>query len=512
MRYRASALAPLVLAAQAVAAQAVERTDTPRGGALRVTFAPHTQVWEQLYTPLGREPLGAGLRGDSAAAFIPSIARLQQDVQALTGIAGYVASLGRELLAVRAERRIMPIGFEYGVTSRLSVGFSVPIVRVNVREGYRQHPEGANIGLVAQDREDSLRYTTFIGNLGTAMTRLQDSIASGAYGCPGSPGCARATAVLSQGQLLLQALDSAVFGSGSHYLPIAGSDAGLALSTVVSGLQRTLVDTFSITAFATDSLLLPTAAAVAPGDVANVLASRTAGLNLAPYSGTPRRLRFFTGDVEVTGKYRLFSGAAYAAAAQVIVRLPTGHQDSPNDPFDIATGDHQTDIEGRFTGELTLWRRIWLNVALRGARQMAGERGRRVGPADQPFLPATTLAQLRWDPGDFVAIDFAPLYRFSPSFGAGLTVGYYRQQQDHYSFRSPQDSVVVATQMGGPVDLGVLEAGTAIRQARLGFALTYAGPRLEGGLSVDRTVSGAGGRVPVATQFRIVIRQTILLF
>ena len=52
----------------------------------------------------------------------------------------------------------------------------------------------------------------------------------------------------------------------------------------------------------------------------------------------------------------------------------------------------------------------------------------------------------------------------------------------------------------------------AVHQTRVGFAVTYAGPRLEGGLSLDRTVSGSGGPVPVATQFRIVIRQTIVLF
>lgn len=510
MRHYPLLFAPLLFAGRPAAAQAVDRTDTPRGGALRISFTPQTQVWEQLYTPLGRQPLGAGLSGDSAAAVVPSIARLQQDVQALTGIAGYVASLGRDLLAVRAERRIMPIGFEYGITSRLSVGFTIPIVRVNVREGYRQQPEGANIGLVSQ--EDSLGFTAFFTNLGTALTRLQDSISSGAYGCPASPECARATAVLSQGQLLQQTLDSAVHGSGSHYLPVAGSTAGQALSTVVAGLQRALADTFSITAFTSDSLLLPALAIVSPGDVESLLEARTNGLDLSPYTGTPRRLRFFTGDVEVTGKYRFLSGATYAAAAQVIIRLPTGHQDSPNDPFDIATGDHQTDVEGRFTGELTLLRRIWLNVAARAGNQFVGDRARRVGPADQPFLPATTLAQLRWDPGDYVAVDFAPLYRFSPTFAAGLTAGYYRQRRDHYTFRSPQDSVALATQIGAPVDLSVLEDGTGIRHTSVGFAVTYAGPRLEGGLSVERTVSGAGGRVPVATLFRIVIRQTILLF
>jgi hypothetical protein len=494
-----------------LAAQAVERTDTPRRGALRVTFDPHIVVWEQEYTRVGRQSIGAALSGDSAAPVLPSVARLQQDVRALTGIAGYVASLGHELLAVRADRRVMPIGFEYGVTPRLSIGITVPIVRVNVREGFRQRPLGGNIGLVPGEHEDSLLYNAFLSHLGTAMAQLQDSIDAGAYGCP-SAACTRANEVLTQGQALLQALDTAVHGAGTLYLPLAGSAAGLALTGVVAALQRALVDTFLVTPFALDTFLLPASATVAGSDVASLLAARTNGLDLAPYLGTPRRLRFFSGDVEVTAKYRFVSRAAYAAAAQLVVRLPTGHQDSPNDPFDIATGDHQTDLEGRLTGELTLWGRIWLNVSLRGALQLTGDRERRVGPVDQLFLPATTLARLRWDPGDYAAVDFAPMYRFSRNFAAGMTAAYSTQGRDRYAFLSPQDSVTLATQMGGPVGLAVLEPGTAIRRARLGFAVTYSGPRLEGGFSVERTVSGAGGPVPVATVFRIVMRQTILLF
>jgi hypothetical protein len=216
--------------------------------------------------------------------------------------------------------------------------------------------------------------------------------------------------------------------------------------------------------------------------------------------------------VELAARYRLFSGAAFAATAAVVVRLPTGHQDSPNDPFDVATGDHQTDVEGRLISELTLWRRLWLNLSLRGARQLPGQRERRIGPVTDPFLPAGTLARLRWDPGDYVAVDAAPLYRFSRLFAAGLTFGVYRQGQDRYAFLSPTDSSAVAARAGGPVSPAVLEPGTAIRLTRLGVAATFSGPRLEGGFSVERTISGAGGPVPVATVFRIVMRQTILLF
>jgi len=53
---------------------------------------------------------------------------------------------------------------------------------------------------------------------------------------------------------------------------------------------------------------------------------------------------------------------------------------------------------------------------------------------------------------------------------------------------------------------GVLDAGTALRWTRLGVAMTYATADLEGSFSVEQTVSGSGGLVPVATVFRIVMR------
>jgi hypothetical protein len=496
-------------------AQAVERTDTPRGGTLRVTFDPRIMTWDRQYAPGGAQGIGAVFGGDSIAAALPSVVRLQQDVRALTGLAGYVASLGHELLAIRAERRVMPIRLEYGITDRLSVGVTVPIVRVEVREGYQQSPPGANLGAVSQAAADSARYQTFFNDLDAALGALGDSIAAGAYGCPGSPACLQAQALLAQGQMTRSTLGRAVYGTpdtAAQYLPLETSEAGQRVTAVVDALSRTLADSFNIDAFSQDTFLLPTTPLSASA-VAALYADRTGGLDLSPYGGkTLRRLRFFPGDVEVAAKYRFLVRRDYAGAARVLVRLPTGHQDSPNDPFDLSTGDHQLDLEGTLTQELTLWTRLWLNLSIRAGRQFSGQRERRVGPIDKLFLPATTLARLRWDPGDYIAVDFAPMYRFSPRFAAGVTAAYYTQQRDRYSFLSPQDSIALSGLVGGPVSAGVLDAGTGIRQARLGVAVTYVGPRLEGGFSLERTVSGAGGLVPVATVFRIVLRQSILLF
>jgi len=227
---------------------------------------------------------------------------------------------------------------------------------------------------------------------------------------------------------------------------------------------------------------------------------------LEPVVGTSRREHFFAGDVEVSGKYRVLESRNYALSGAVVVRLPTGHQDSPNNLFDLSTGDHQTDIEVQVAQELTVFDRVWLNALVRAGRQQPGTRERRVGPQSVLLIPHAALATLNWDPGDYLAIDVAPMLRVSKVFGVGFTAGYWTQQRDRYTYRSPQDSIAVATRLGAPVSAAVLDAGTGLRWARLGFAMTYAASGMEGSLSIEQTVSGSGGRVPVATVFRIVMR------
>jgi hypothetical protein len=227
----------------------------------------------------------------------------------------------------------------------------------------------------------------------------------------------------------------------------------------------------------------------------------------APLANTRRGLHYFPGDAELQAKIRLVPGRGpYAAAAQLVVRLPTGHLDSPRDLFDLPTGDHQTDLELGIVQELTLARLIWLNVSVRGGRQRPGTRVRRVAPQTTPLVPRVATAALVWDPGDYAAVDVAPLLRLSGSFGVGLTLGYWTTKRDRYTYRSAQDSIAVATRLGAPAPASLLDGGTAERRLRLGAAVTYVGPNGEGGLSIEQTVSGAGASVPAGTVFRIVLR------
>ena len=245
----------------------------------------------------------------------------------------------------------------------------------------------------------------------------------------------------------------------------------------------------------------------APGAAArldSILSDTTYGFG--PIHGTSRRRRFFVGDVEVNAKYRVIESHNYALSGTIVVRLPTGHQDSPNHLFDLSTGDHQTDIELQVAQDVTWFDRLSLNALVRAGRQQPGTRERRVGPQSVLLIPHAALAMLNWDPGDYLGVDIAPMLRFGKDFAVGFTAGYWTQTRDRYTYRSTQDSLDVATRLGSPVSAAVLDAGTALRWTRLGVAMTYVSSDVEGSFSVEQTVSGSGGLVPVATIFRIVMR------
>src|SRR2546422_11270806 len=79
-------VSPALTGGAMLAAQAVERTDGPARGVLRVTFDPRIMTWNDQFTDAGRMKLGAGLTGDTIGGrYIPGGAQLEEDVRAVIG-------------------------------------------------------------------------------------------------------------------------------------------------------------------------------------------------------------------------------------------------------------------------------------------------------------------------------------------------------------------------------------------------------------------------------------------
>jgi hypothetical protein len=506
-------VSPLVALAAAVtlSAQAVERTDVPAPGRLRLSFDPKIEAWDDAFWSGTRRPLGWLLTGDSVGGTIPAVSRLQQDVRTAGALPGFIASLGRGALVVRAERRTLPLTLDYGITKRLAVGFMVPLVRVRVREHFRLDSATANLG--ANPRwADAAAFTAFFTEFDSTLARLDQNIQTGHYGCPGSPACIAAQALLAQGQSVRQALHDASYGPGAGgyapFLPTDSSDGGKAIAASVAQIQQQLASD-TVPGFTT-GFLLPNQR-LDGGTFESLLEDESVGFGSHVFEDTPKFYQWWLGDVELSATYRAVVTRHYIAAVSGVLRLPTGHQDSPRDPFDLGSGDHQRDLEARLTQELILGR-LWLNLSLRGAQQAAGTRSRLVAAPTAFLAPLAADAALRWDPGDYVAADVAPMYRFNRFFAVGVTAGFYTKGRDSYTFQTAQDSVDLETRLGAPASAAILDAGTAMRYTRLGVTATYAGPLLDGGISIERTASGAGWDVPAATVFRLVMRTSRRLF
>src|SRR5438309_533469 len=128
-----------------LAAQAVERTDVPARGVLRVTFDPRIMTWNDEFTAAGRLKLGAPLTGDTVGGrYIPVVARLEQNVRG----AGQLGALAWR--ARCAARRRVRCGAD-----RLAV----PAARhVDRRPGHRQRGRADPAGLGLDIRDRRVRY------------------------------------------------------------------------------------------------------------------------------------------------------------------------------------------------------------------------------------------------------------------------------------------------------------------------------------------------------------------
>jgi hypothetical protein len=496
-------------------AQATERTDAPAHGVLRVTFDPVIMAWDARFTDQGRIGLGAALTGDTVgSAHIPALARLEQDVRTVSGISGFVASLGAGLFAVHEERRSYPITAELGLTDRLSVRLMVPIVRVATRTHLTLSARTANVGAnpLLSTQGASAAYATFFQQFKASLAQLDSNIVHGQYGCAGNPACA-ARDSLNSWQTVYNALYRSALGvgvpggAGSPFMPLDSSAAGKAITAEVDSIEGHLVSQFAVGGFASAFLLAPDT--LNPAEVEAVILDSATGFGYRRFPFEDR-FRYGLGDLELGAKYRFATGHRYAGAVEALVRLPTGATDSADDWMGLSIGDHLTGLEAALSQELTLGP-LWLNVALRGGHRIPGTRVQRVAPFDAVLVPFAATTALAWAPGDYVGLDVAPLLRLAPQIAAGFTAGYYTKRADRYTFSSVQDSTTLSTRLGVPTSASVLDLGTAEHWLRLGVAVSYLGPSLEGGFSIEQTVMG-GGATPAGRVYRIVLKSSRKLF
>jgi hypothetical protein len=539
-----SAAIAVCLAVSAVPATVLaqgESAEPLRPHAVRLTVGADWSHWTERFaapSPFDpalldgtRQPIGAYFGAESLGTRqLGFLAPTESQLRALSHLNGWALNVGRAKLTMDASWRSTPIKLEYAISSRLGFSASVPIVRARMSV-FLTGPDSANAATRGNVGFNKAWLTA--GALDGFRSQADTALRALRAQATGGPLALRPQAQNEYNTLqpLVCGLYSLGAGSAtdptspcysaspvsqSVLLPLATSDAGDSLTVRLASDQngyaalRAQYAGLGITLPAfTQGYSLPDSALDSLGirrlfyDRGSPLASDS--LNEVVRTGI--------GDIELGGWYQLTNRPHWRSQLALMVRLPTGTMDSPDNFVDLPTGDHQTDVEVALRNDVVASPNLWFHVGARYGVQMADQLTRRVSPWYLPFAPISSTAEVQRHLGAYWALDVVPNWQLDDAFGVGVGWHYYHQAQATFSYVDPADEA----RIGLPAD--VLGEATATSRMRVGAGVTFSTvERFARGRarlpyrvtwSYNTTFYGRGGQVPKAGVMQVMIQAFI---
>lgn len=401
MRLGLVALVPAMAGAQVVSPTMSDASIVARGAVRFRGQVEWTRV-DAIFGPDGKTfSLGSLLTTELHPGTLPLLAGAEIDTRILADSPTVALSLGR--LQTTANSRIarVPLGVEYGLTSRITLGLMVPVVQtrtvVTIQLNGRADST-ANLGV--NPAGYFLQSSAFIANaqvttgLDNASTQLSQRLAT-CTAAPASPGCgallvrsAEANALIADAQEFSSAAGT-LYGTsvdmpGAPFIPLAGTAIQQAIDARLAGL-RTDFSSFGISGGS--GALVGAKGLAANNELQSIIRDPAYGIDLDSI-GTTQQIS--VGDIELSVTSRLFDSFARAtpsrlklrAAVAGVVRLGTGHPARPGQPFDVATGDGQMDLEVRGALDALVGRRLLTTAAATYTQQLGS-----VETARLPYSP-----------------------------------------------------------------------------------------------------------------------------
>ena len=506
MGYGARCLGVIVCLAAPSAARAQLAPVGVPPGVIRFEVDGAFDSWDKRFRDGRKEGFGADLSGPLDSDLLPVLAPYDAIVQRVTGLSGFRLNLGALTADAQADVSTAVLGLGLGVTRSIAVFGRLPLARTRVQTDLDLDAAGANAGLnpgaAAQD--------PFFAQFNAALSTLEAQIAAGAY--DGDPTRrALADATLAQGDALFGDLFMLLGDPGiaSPFIPTGGSDAGTALGARIVTLQTTLETDLGVGGFSTGPAL--PAAPVTAANVESIISDPLGPIELQ----TGESEVTFRGDAEagvaVTIADRWDRGGrrgGFRAAAEGLVRFPTGVRARTDRLLAVGTGDGQTDVELRGVVDLGTGN---VGVRLEGGynRQLAGDVLERVAPPSQPFPARSLLASVRLDPGDVTTLAVRPFFRVARTFALIGSLERWSKGLDAFEYRTEADAVP-------GVDATVLAQETDASATLVSFGVTYSNPGalrpggtglpVDAGWAYERVVSASGGIVPDTHRIRARLR------
>jgi hypothetical protein len=503
--------APGRLAAQAEFALPVGR------GVLRVNFTP---VWLQYdhffayhtpgYADGAAVPLALDFNAESlGVASLPFLKPYQDTVRAATSLGAFSLNLGRVVTQLSASVRTMPIGIEFGVSRRLAIGVTVPIVRSRVDVNFAVDTTAARRGNVGWNpgflKADTI--AAFTSQMDTALKALREQAANG-------PAPLRAPA-----QAALAALQPFRSLAASPFLPRDTTEAGDSLTVRLASAEAgygQLAAQFAaagITMPALTALLPLPDASLTRDDLERLFSDPTLPI-AADTLGTV--VRTGIGDITAHATFQFAEGSHYRGQVVVTTRFPTGKAPSANTFLDLGTGTHQLGLELALANDLLLGSSFLIHGVAQIGQSQPDQIPMRVTLPDLPLAPLAQLATIKRTPASYLGLEVAPTWLMDDAFSIRASYSYFDQGATRHSYVDPADEARVG------LPASVLDDGTGARLSRIGGGVTFSTvTRYQAGhaslpysltVTYENTISGRGGRVPQASMFRIQLRAYIRLF
>jgi hypothetical protein len=349
------------LEAQAGLGQLDDATTPPRGFLRLRTITAWTRV-DGLFTTDGVQPLGGPFSGTAFGAdrFAP-LGAIQSLVQSATA-QPFTLSLGQSRVDATAREEVLPLALEYGITRRLAVGITMPVVRKRATVQFRLDTAGgftANVGPNLHRTSTSASQTNAAvqSQFTAAVAALQDRLTSCAAD-PAGAGCAALAGREAEAQQLLQASQGfataveSLYGSdaseGMAFVPISGSTAQQEIAQRISDFNTQYRD---LLASGSDLLVAVPRAA---GGIAGVAEFQNFLTDDLGRDSIATQERVGIGDMELGVKFLVLDrprAPGGRTSLQVAlaggVRLPTGSRDSPSDVVDMRLGEGSVVVDSR---------------------------------------------------------------------------------------------------------------------------------------------------------------------
>ncbi|MGH7583579.1 MAG: hypothetical protein ACREL5_10165 [Gemmatimonadales bacterium] len=488
----------------------------PRG-ALRIDFSGSLNPSDHYWSNGDKLPLGAQFDGSDNAM----IRGLDASLGTVLGEPVSGLTLGGITALAAQSRGIGDIGLALGLTSRITIFGTVPILFLRSRVSLAFDPAASRVGLNPANMADGIGTTagrdlasTFFTKFDEALDSLNTRIVRGDYDADPTT-LALAQQTYNRATAVRKSLYSLVAdpSTASAVLPTSGDAYGMQLLDQITSLQNTFANQLGVTGF---SAPLPLPSAPLTSDNFAALLASPGGFATAPNPES----RYTLGDMSAGVAVEVFRHGTSDSASwralwiRATATFPTGAAADPAFLLDQAAGSRHPSGQVDVIGDARRGH-LGARLDLTYRHEWPWSELRRLGAPDEALVPAAVTAAVRPQPGDSIAFTAQPYFAFAPHLALAGTIQYWRRAMSHSTYLSGQAPITATSP-------DVLDVGSAANALLLGIGISYSNsapnrdgsPSLpvEAGWSVERTISSGSGIFPVALTTRMYLKVYRSLF